>query len=99
MKNEQDSKRFKAGRLRAGDAAIRLMEEDGELWRDRCVIFKITRKFIICEIKMADKVLRRDTAQQTIFDKKTGINIRGKDWGWLEKPKKRKNLESKGEEI
>jgi chromatin remodeling complex protein RSC6 len=91
--------KFKAGRFRKGDKAIRIMEEGDSVWRDKCTIFKITKKFIICEILMASKSEERNVLQQIVFDRKTGINIRGKDWGWLENPKKKKETPAVQKEI
>jgi hypothetical protein len=91
----EEERKFKGGRLRKGDAATRLMEEEGKIWRDLCIVCKITKEFIICEIKMASVAEGSDTMQQIVFDRKTGVNIKGIDYGWLKSPKKPANKDKK----
>ena len=92
MKEKQSEKfkKFKGGRFRAGDEAIRVMEEGESTWRDKCTVFKVTRRFIICDILMAEAFSERNTLQQIVFNKKTGFNIRGEDFGRIEKSDKKK---------
>jgi hypothetical protein len=85
------AKRFKGGRLSNGSIAVRIMEEDGDFWRNNCTVIKVTKKFIICEIKMASTEKKGNKLQQVIFDRKTGVHLKGREFGWLENPPKPKN--------
>ena len=95
MKKKKKSihmKKFKGGHFRAMDDAVRIFEEDGSYWSDPCRVFRVTKRLIICEILMACPVSFSNRMQQIVFDKKTGHNIRGIDYGWLERIEKPKSI-------
>ena len=92
LKKLEDTKRFKGGRFRSGDVAMRIMEEDGKLFRTKCIVAKITRRYIVCEIMVAGG--KGNVSKLVNFDKKTGIHEEGRCKGWLKNPPKPKRMEA-----
>ena len=85
-------KRFKWRRLRVGDDIVRLMNEDGCIFRSKGRIIRFEKKYIVCELLLANAAAGRNIPQEAFFDKKTGINKDGEIFGYLDFPKKRKNF-------
>ncbi|NTW26786.1 MAG: hypothetical protein HGA36_00460 [Candidatus Moranbacteria bacterium] len=80
--------KFKGGRLRKGDDAVRLIEDGGEIEESKCKVVKIGRHKIVCAIKTAKAGLKKNVLTDIAFDRKTGIHSDGKKNGWLKNPPK-----------
>jgi hypothetical protein len=92
VKSEHSKKhagKFKGGRFRVGDKAIRVVGEESFTRQQECKVVKITKKHIVCELLVASSRINGNLFQKIVFNKKTGINELGLYYGWLESPLKR----------
>lgn len=65
--------------VKVGDILVRCLNGfREEIWRSDACVTRVTDTVITCVVLV-------DVYRTMEFDKQTGINLLGKDYGWLEK--------------
>lgn len=79
---------------RVGDKVIRVMEgfKKGDLWKNEGIVAKVSDTVITCTVYV-------DVPRTMQFDARTGINLLGKDYGWLETTSHRKAKRQKKQGV
>jgi hypothetical protein len=81
--------RFKGGRFKKGDQAVRIMGAGKNMRRNDCAVVRTTESEIICAIRTDSSVIGGGDLREERFKKKTGVHVKGRKFGWLESPSKR----------
>lgn len=69
-------------KLKKGDELLKVMDglvKDNPPWTMNAEIIEVTETTIICIVEV-------DQWRTMTFDRKTGVDVEGRDYGWLEFP-------------
>jgi hypothetical protein len=81
-------KRFKGKRICSGEKVVRVIKNDDFHFKTIFAVVRLTRKYIFCQMPSLMVGKSNQNSDLIIFDRRTGVDVRGEKFGYLESPKK-----------